>query len=397
MEHSPVNGIDLEALHKKTFIHDYYPLALPLVIDDAMKKDMREALAKDVNGNAIIYGFFETYLTRMEAGGPSSTAIKKELEAAVIKAGVDLITLTLGNASRPLDDYDSILRSVAWWEKMFRAFPLIEKCTSLQEIDSLRRRGKTGLMYALQDMGCIGNELDRVDRLFGAGVRMGQLTYNKSNAIGSGSAEDPSKGLTPFGREAVKRMNSVGIVVDLSHCNTRTTLDGMEASIKPVAISHSSCKSVWNHARAKSNEELHALSECKGFFGLDTVPFFLTGDDDPDFSIFIKHLEHAIGIMGIDNVGVASDWGLWSPDIPPELVEASKAAAYKMGFSKDMKLSVGTSLRGMDDYTDWIRITEALVLAGFSKDQIAGILGGNYLGFLGRALPAGPVQAGKVV
>jgi membrane dipeptidase len=246
-------------------------------------------------------------------------------------------------------------------------------------------------------MGCMGNELDRIDSLFGAGVRMGQLTYNRSNTIGSGIAEDPSKGLTPFGREAVKRMNSVGIVVDLSHCNMRTTLEGIEASGTPAAISHSSCKSVYNHARAKSDEELRALSANKGFFGLYTVPFFLTDEENPDFSIFIRHLEHAIGIMGIDNVGVASDWGLWSPDIPPELVEASKAAAYKMGFSKDMKLSVGTSLKGMADYTDWIRITEALVKAGYSKEQLAGILGGNYLAFLGRALSAGPDRAGKAV
>ncbi len=396
MERRTVDEKELETLHSNSFIHDYYPLALPLIVDASMKKDMHEALAKDANGNAIIYGFFETYLARMEAGGPSGAAMRTALEAAVKKAGVDLITLTLGNASRPLDDYGSILRSIAWWENMFRAFPLVEKCTNLQEVDSVRRRGKTGLMYALQDMGCIGSELDRVDSLFDAGVRMGQLTYNRSNTIGSGSAEDPSNGLSPFGREAVKRMNRVGMIVDLSHCNTRTTLDGIEASVKPVAISHSSCKSVYNHARAKSDEELQALSECKGFFGLYTVPFFLADEDDPDFSIFIRHLEHAIGIMGIDNVGVASDWGLWSPDIPPELVEASKAAAYKMGFSKDMKLTVGTSLKAMNDYTDWIRITEALVQAGFTGDHLAGILGGNYLRFLGRALPAGRVRAGKV-
>jgi membrane dipeptidase len=385
METDPEGSGNVDSIHYDSFTHDYYPLALPLMVDEEMRAYMKDALSKDANGNAVIYGFFDFYLTRMEGGGEIGRSMRAQLEKAVREAGVNLITLTLGNASKPLDDYDSILKSVEWWERLQRAFPLMEKCTEAAEIDGAFRRGKIGLVYALQDMGCIGEDLERLPRLFDAGVRLGQLTYNRTNAIGSGCAEDPGKGLSPFGKEAVKRMNRLGMVVDLSHCNYRTTLDGIGSSDLPVAVSHSSCKAVHDHARAKSDDELKALSENRGYFGLYTVPFFLCDDPQPDFSIFLRHLEHVIGILGIDNVGIGSDWGLWSPDVPGELTEAAKQAAYKMGFKKDMKLSVGTSLKGMGDYREWIRITESLVLAGYGKKEIAGILGGNFLSFLRRA------------
>ena len=146
-------------------------------------------------------------------------------------------------------------------------------------------------MFALQDGGCIGEDLKRLDSLYDSGVRIVQLTYNGANAIGCGCAGPPGEGLTDFGRIVVARMNKFGIIVDLSHCNYQTTMDGIEASRKPVAITHSACRAVFDSARAEKGpaRELAALAEKDGYIGIFTLPAFITDNPEPEFDIFIKH------------------------------------------------------------------------------------------------------------
>jgi len=150
-------------------------------------------------------------------------------------------------------------------------------------------------------------------------------------------------------------------------------------------VTHSSCSAVFSHGRAKTDDALRALADKDGYFGVYAVPFFLTDRENPDFSIFLEHLHHAIDLAGIKRVGIGSDWGLWSPDVPAELLNAIMEAARKMGFGKGMNLNIGTSVGGMKDYTEWYRITAALVEAGFSREEIEGLVGGNFLAYLKRA------------
>jgi membrane dipeptidase len=147
---------------------------------------------------------------------------------------------------------------------------------------------------------------------------------------------------------------------------------------------------VYDHFRGKTDEELRALSDADGYFGLYLMPGFLTGDEGPDgtgpgFDILLRHLEHAVEILGPERVGIGSDWGLWSPDVPPELSQAMVDAALKMGFTKEMGIVAGVSVGGMKDYSEWPLITGALVSSGrWSDEQIRGFLGGNFLDYLRR-------------
>lgn len=372
-------------LHYSNFVYDYYPLALPLSVDSEMLGYMDEAIKKQVNGNAIIYSFFKSYLKRIEAGGEAGQAMKDKLEGLIRKTGVNCIALTLGDASKPLDEYESILDSLAWWERFRRGFDLIELACSAREIEALYKNDKVSLLFALQDLGCIDQELTRIGTLYNRGVRIAQLTYNGPNSIGFGCAVPSDEGLTDFGREAIKEMNRLGMVVDLSHCGPKTTAEAMAASLLPPAVTHSSSAAVFPHARAKSDEFIRDLAERDGFFGVYTVPFFLTDQVNPGFDIFLRHLEHVIELMGIERVGIGSDWGLWSPDVPRELLDAMLEAARKMGFNQGMNLTLGTSVGGLQDYTDWYKITEALVGAGYSEEEIRGLIGENFLDYLKRA------------
>ncbi|MGD0658996.1 MAG: membrane dipeptidase [Syntrophorhabdales bacterium] len=374
-----------ESIHYGSFIFDYYPLALPLIFDEEIMEYVNKCCADGIDGNAAIMGLLRIYAERMEQGGEIGAKTRERLDEALRKTGVNCIAATMADGRGPLDDYDSVLRSVSLFKGMCGRVDCLEQVCTPNEIEQAYANGKTGLLFALQDGGCIGEDLKRLDSLYDSGVRIVQLTYNGANAIGCGCAGPPGEGLTDFGRIVVARMNELGIIVDLSHCNYQTTMDGIDASRKPVAITHSACRAVFDSARGKTDRELAALAEKDGYIGIFTLPAFITDNPEPEFDIFIKHLRHAIDIVGKERVGIGSDWGLWSPDVPECLTQAMVDAAYRMGFKKEMNVRAGISLKGMNDYTDWIVITEALVEAGFDDGEIKGLLGVNFLNFLKRA------------
>jgi len=348
-----------QSIHYGSFIFDYYPLALPLIFDEGIMQYVNKSVADGVDGNAAVIGMLRIYAERMERSNETGKETRERLEEAIRKAGVNCIAATMIDGGRPLSDYDAVLDGISLFKRICRCLGSLEQVRTLDEIQRAYADGKTGLLFALQDGGCVGEDLNRLDFLHDSGVRIIQLTYNTANAIGCGCAGPSSAGLTDFGRKVVARMNELGIIVDLSHCNFQTTMDGIEASKGPVAITHSACKAVFDHARGKTDQELIALKERDGYIGILMVPVFITDNPDPGFDVFLKHLRHAIDIVGIGRVGIGTDWGLWSPDVPKGLTQAMVDAAYKMGFKKEMKLRAGIGLRGMYDYSDWVVITEA--------------------------------------
>lgn len=372
-------------IHDSSFIFDYYPLALPLIFDAEIMDYVNQCLADAVDGNATVMGLLRIYADRLEQGAGMGAVTKQRLTEAILKTGVNCVAVTMADGRRHLNDYDAILESISLFKNICRNLDCLTQVRTPDEVERAYAGGTTGLLFALQDGGCIGEDLSRLDFLYDSGIRIMQLTYNSANAIGCGCAGPPGAGLTGFGQKVVARMNELGMIVDLSHCNYQTTLDGIAASTRPVAITHSACKSVFNHARGKTDRELAALAEKDGYIGILTVPAFLSANPNPGFDVFIAHLRHAIDIAGIARVGIGTDWGLWSPDVPKGLTQAMLDAAYKMGFQKEMNLSAGISLQGMNDYTDWPVITKALVDAGFEDGEIRALLGGNFLSFFRRA------------
>jgi membrane dipeptidase len=388
-------------LHREALVFDYYPLGIPLPRDEEIHRAVTAKIGPGVNGNALVFEIFDRALTIIEGTDEkAAAAMRGSMENAIAESGVNGTALTLGNISKSLSDYNGVLESIEWWHRMVDALPSLRQVRSADEIEKAAADGACGLLFVLQDGGAV-EELARIAELYRLGVRIIQLTYNRANGLGAGCAEDPSKGLTELGREAIARMKRQGIAVDFSHCNRQTTLEGIAACAQrkaadkneaaaPPAITHSSCKAVYGHFRGKSDEELRALADADGYFGLYLMPGFLTNDEGPDgsgpdFDIFLRHLEHAVKVLGPERVGIGSDWGLWSPDVPPELSQSMEEAALKMGFTREMGIAAGLSVGGMKDYREWPLITEALVEAGrWSEDKIHGFLGKNFLAYLRR-------------
>src|SRR5215204_5363054 len=128
--------------------------------------------------------------------------------------------------------------------------------------------GKTGVILGTQDAAWIDDELLRLEILYDLGLRVVQLTYNNRNLLGDGCTERQQAGLSNFGIRVVKELNRRGIVVDVSHCGAGVTMDALEASEAPVAITHACCAAVAAHPRAKSDSVLRTLAEREGYFGV---------------------------------------------------------------------------------------------------------------------------------
>jgi len=142
---------------------------------------------------------------------------------------------------------------------------------------------------------------------YGLGVRSSQITYNFQNWAGSGCNEPAGSGLTKFGHELVEKMNDTGMLIDLSHANMKTMADAVAASSDPVITSHSCCKALYEHNRNTTDENIRAIANKGGLFGVTQMRPFMTLQVDNAVHFYYQHIEHAVNVGGIDHVCIGSD------------------------------------------------------------------------------------------
>ena len=221
-------------------------------------------------------------------------------------------------------------------------------------------------------------EAKDVKTFYELGLRCAQLTYNSQNLIGSGSTEREDGGLSDFGADIIKAMNEAGMLVDVSHCGDRTTLDAIEASGKPIAVTHSNCRALNNHPRLKTDEAIRKLAGKGGVMGITEVRMFVRDKDPVTVEHIVDHIDHVVKLVGIDHVGIGSDAGLIGYDnMPAEQLKALRGS-YKASYAMRDKLDT-------DGYGPKraYALTDALVRRGYSDDNIVAILGGNFRRLLG--------------
>lgn len=369
-------------LHFDSYVFDYSPLAEPIIMSPAMEAAMNEALDQGLDGGAALRAMADTRNRELEIDPPLRERVRATWEAS----GVNGVQVTLGGMSLG-HDWDGTIRDIAHYRRRCAAGSDMALCTTADELEAAAADGKVGILLGTQDCP-IGTDLTKLDLLYDAGVRVMQLTFNVRNALGDGCTERGNGGLSRLGVEAVKRFNELGIVVDVSHSGYQTTLDAIEFSERPIAITHSTCHALAEHPRGKTDDQLQALAERNGYFGVNVVPFFLVpGGGTATLDMLADHLEHAAGILGVENVGVATDWGLWPGDFPQRLKDAGhKKLVVKTGrFSKKEVPQFDDSIyvKDFETWESWSNIT-AKLLERFSEEQVKGLIGGNWLAFMRR-------------
>jgi membrane dipeptidase len=244
-------------------------------------------------------------------------ALLDEIRASGLRGCV----VTVGNpALQGADAFDDMRKEIAEYDQLIAARPArLSKAVNAADIDRAAAQQTIGLVYYTQNATPLEDKVERLRALYDLGVRIVQLTYNTRNLLGDGCLERTNAGLSKFGLEVVARMNELRMLVDVSHSGAATTLDAIRHSRAPVAITHAGCQAVYQHPRNKSDAALRALARKGGVLGIYQINPYLGPKERNTLDDFLRHLEHAINVCGLDHVAIGSDREHRTiPDTPAE-------------------------------------------------------------------------------
>ena len=281
------------------------------------------------------------------------------------------------------EDYHELLLEIKKWDKLFKEnSDLIFLGKNFKDIDKAQKENKTAIFFGFQNCSPIEDNIDLVEKVHDLGCRFMQLTYNNQSLLATGCYEKIDSGVTNFGREAIKEMNKVGIVVDMSHSAEKSTFDAIDISEKPIAITHAN-PSYWHPAkRNKSNDLLKTLSNSGGMLGLSLYPHHLKNNTTCTLESFCEMIARTAEIMDLKNIGIGSDLCLEQPD---SVVEWMRNGTW----SKTKNYGEGSKNKpGFPKQPNWFKdargfenLESGLKKIGFSEDETNGILGNNWFNF----------------
>ncbi len=253
------------------------------------------------------------------------------------------------------------------------------------DIDRARASGRTAIFLGLQTPMPIEDDLGLVEVLHSLGIRFMQITYNNQSLLGSGWMEAQDGGLTRMGREVIGEMNRLGMVVDLSHAGERTTLEAIEVSTRPVAITHAN-PSWWRSTpRNKSRTVLKALAATRGMLGLSIYPHHLEDGSATSLERFCAMAADAASFLGVDNLGIGSDLCQGHPDA---MVRWMREGRWTRPAKEGEAVRFPDQPAWFSSNRDFPRLAAGLHRAGFAPSDVDKILGGNWYRFMREAFAA---------
>ena len=267
------------------------------------------------------------------------------------------------------------------WMRRFRERDDILQVKETADIHAAKELGKTGIILGFQNASPIENDLDRLGLFLALGVRVIQVTYHETNLLGSGCWERNDAGLSNFGVDAVREMNRLGIVVDLSHVGPKTTLDAIEVSEQPVAITHANARTFCGHRRNKEEEALVALAEKGGVVGATSFANFLPKGFDSTVEDFVDAIDDMVERIGIDHVAIGTDS---THDQPLEFwhyISSQQGTKFPSTFADGSIPYTELSFQpqGIDSPAEFPNLADALANRGYSGEDITRLLGGNWM------------------
>jgi membrane dipeptidase len=289
------------------------------------------------------------------------------------KSGYTAIHTSLANRNFAIG-----LSELRRWQELFARHPdRLLPCRRAADVERAKREGKLAVLLGFQNATVIEDDLAHLDRLYAAGARSIQLTYNARNLLGDGCTERTNAGLSDFGIACVERMNELGMIVDLSHCGEQTTADGIAFSKKPPAFTHTMCKAVYDHVRAKSDALLRALSDKGGVTGILALGYLLGPGPETGFEAYLRHIDHAVKVCGIDHVGLATDFSIRG--IQATATRESWYLPRLRAFKPSYRVRWPPWIAELDKPERFRTVAAALARRGYKSREIEKILGLNWL------------------
>jgi membrane dipeptidase len=305
-----------------------------------------------------------------------------DIAKLIRESGVTVLKATLGGAT---GNFEMAVADIAAAQQLMeKRADLFLNVRTPADFDRARKEQKLGVIYSFESANMLEDKIDRIEMFRGLGVRVMQLTYNRKTPFGVGCLDGETDGLTELGRKAIAKMNELGVALDLSHSNTKTTADGIAASSKPPLITHTGCRAVYQHPRNKEDRELKALADKGGVIGVYMLPYIAASPKQPMLDDYLQHLEHALKVCGEDHVGVGSDVPFFQVD-HSDLEEMKRAA--------EKRKADGVAAPGEDRPTyipdlntprKMELIADALLKRGHKSGAVEKILGNNFKRVLGE-------------
>ena len=283
----------------------------------------------------------------------------------------------MGHSNR--EDADQLF---AKWNTFLANYPQwLMRVNSSADIRRARAEGKLGIIFGLQTSDQF-ETLDDVNRCYGFGQRVSQLSYNFRSRVADGAFEPIDAGVSEYGGTVIERMNTVKMAVDLGHASDKTKLDALAISKAPVILSHGNCRAlIPNSLRASTDEAIRKLAASGGVMGITDIAFMVKGTEPVKIDDVVDHYDHVRDLVGIEHVGVGSDAGIESNDLgTPDVLKDFLAKAdkrYHIHGSAEI-------VEGMQGPSRMWELCAALVRRGYTNEQIGLVLGGNWVRVLGQ-------------
>jgi microsomal dipeptidase-like Zn-dependent dipeptidase len=293
--------------------------------------------------------------------------------------GVDAVHVTIAYH----ENFRETVLNIEGWNRWFERHPdLIFHGRTGDDVRQARETGRTAIFFGFQNPSPIEDDIGLIEVCHTLGARFMQLSYNNQSLLATGCYEAEDPGITRMGRQVIKEMNRVGLVIDMSHSAERSTLDAMEISERPIAITHAN-PSFWHAAlRNKSDEVLRALDQSGGMLGFSIYPHHLKGNSDCTLQSFCEMIARTAELMGPGNLGIGTDL---CQDQPDSIVEWMRVGRW----TREIDYGEGTASNAgfppmplwFHDNRDFGNIEAGLRATGLSEAEVAGVMGENWLRF----------------
>ncbi len=336
----------------------------------------REARARELHERSLVFDMHSDIsceVVRRHYYG--ETRVLDEIFYPVLKAGgVDALWISTmspimhypthhGNYLQAgMHAIDAMLAEIGECSDHFRL------ATSAEDVENAKKAEKIAILLGFEGAEPIESDLGNLRNFYRLGLREIQLTWNYRNNVGDGIDEERNAGLTKFGRQMIREMNRLGMLIDTSHINSRGLEEALEASDKPIYMSHTSARALVDHPRNIADDQARAIAEKGGVIGVCFLPQFVARNDATVEHI-LDHLDHFVNLVGSEHVGLGPDFIDYCLEVMRGVL---KGKAYDAG-------ETFTYPEDAEDVTKLPNITRGMVARGYSDQDIENVLGRSML------------------
>jgi len=316
-------------------------------------------------------------------GGEDDLRLSDRAWAEMRMTGLTAVRDTILPVGNQVDAWEQFQKILADYQNYFRANPdrlmLVQKAA---DISAAKRAGKLGIILGTQDTAMVGPALDRIAEIKKQGIRAVQLTYNLANLSGDGSIEPRNGGLTNLGRDTIRRIEAEKLLLDLAHGGARTIEEAAAFAKRPLTISHTGARAVYDHPRNSTDAAIRAVADKGGVVGAYFMPY-LAANMKPSGAMLLDHIDHIAKVAGEDHISIGTDGGVLPLIIDQKAIDDARKA-YEQRTAAGIAApgegpDVFTIVRDYNSIDKLERLSADLMKRGWTTTQVEKLLGANLM------------------